>query len=411
MSISSPRLGIRENLPQFSLLVLINGFVGAMVGLERTVLPLIAGHDFGILSKTIVLSFLVSFGIIKAISNLLAGTFSERFGRRKILVVGWLVGLPVPFLLIFAPSWDWVVAANLLLGVNQGLCWSATVIMKIDLAGPKQRGLAMGLNEFSGYLAVALAAYASSLLAANYGLRPYPFYLGIAFSFAGLFLSAFLARETSDHARLESSEMETQKSTQLQFKEVFLRTSWKDKNLFSCSQAGMINNLNDGAAWGLFPLFFAAHGLSVEQIGFLAAIYPATWGVSQLVTGALSDRVGRKWMIVLGMWLQGLAIIMIALLTGWLYLFGAMFLLGVGTAMVYPTLLAAVSDAAEPSWRASAVGVYRLWRDLGYAFGAVLSGVIADRLGDGSAITVVGGITFLSGIIVALNMNEKMRKL
>lgn len=410
MSSSSIRLGIRENLPQFSLLVVINGFVGAMVGLERTVLPLIAEHDFGILSKTVVLSFLVSFGIVKAISNLLAGTFSERFGRKRILVAGWLVGLPVPFLLIFAPSWDWVVAANLLLGVNQGLCWSATVIMKIDLAGPKQRGFAMGLNEFSGYLAVALAAYLSGTIAAEYGLRPYPFYLGIVFSFAGLLLSAFLARETSDHAKLELLEVEGVRNAQLQFKEVFLRTSWKDKNLFSCSQAGMVNNLNDGAAWGLFPLFFAAHGLSVEQIGSLAAIYPATWGLSQLITGPLSDRLGRKWMIVLGMWLQGLAIIMITLLSGWPYLLGAMFLLGVGTAMVYPTLLAGVSDAAEPGWRASAVGVYRLWRDLGYAVGAILSGIIADRLGAGSAITVVGAMTFLSGVVVALKMKQKIRK-
>lgn len=410
MSSSSIRLGIRENLPQFSLLVVINGFVGAMVGLERTVLPLIAEHDFGILSKTVVLSFLVSFGIVKAISNLLAGTFSERFGRKRILVAGWLVGLPVPFLLIFAPSWDWVVAANLLLGVNQGLCWSATVIMKIDLAGPKQRGFAMGLNEFSGYLAVALAAYLSGTIAAEYGLRPYPFYLGIVFSFAGLLLSAFLARETSDHAKLELLEVEGGRNAQLQFKEVFLRTSWKDKNLFSCSQAGMVNNLNDGAAWGLFPLFFAAHGLSVEQIGSLAAIYPATWGLSQLITGPLSDRLGRKWMIVLGMWLQGLAIIMITLLSGWPYLLGAMFLLGVGTAMVYPTLLAGVSDAAEPGWRASAVGVYRLWRDLGYAVGAILSGIIADRLGAGSAITVVGAMTFLSGVVVALKMKQKIRK-
>ena len=402
------RLGIRQNLPQFSLLVLINGFVGAMVGMERTILPLIAEQDFGLASKSLILSFLVSFGIVKALSNLLAGKFSEKLGRKKILVLGWLFGIPVPFLLIYAPSWDWVIFANLLLGVNQGLCWSATVIMKIDLAGPRQRGLAMGLNEFAGYLAVAIAAYVSGMLAAECGLRPYPFYLGFGFSFAGLFLSIALTRDTSGHAQLESAEAGTQWVV-VPFKEVFLQTSWKNKGLFSCSQAGLVNNLNDGAAWGLFPLFFAVHGLSVERIGFLAAIYPVTWGAGQLLTGPLSDRLGRKWMIVLGMWLQAVAICGVALLPEWPYQTSAMVLLGVGTAMVYPTLLASIGDLTEPSWRASAVGVYRLWRDLGYAVGAILSGVVADRLGISSAIITVGFLTFLSGVVVLVGMRRGSR--
>jgi len=427
MSSPLPHLGIRANLPQFSLLVLINGFVGAMVGLERTILPLIAEREFGIPSKTIILSFLVSFGIVKAFSNLLAGRFSEKIGRRNVLLAGWLFGLPVPFLLIFARSWDWVVLANLLLGVNQGLCWSATVIMKIDLAGPRQRGLAMGLNEFSGYLSVALAAYFSATLAAEYGLRPYPFSLGIGFSATGFLLSFLMAKETSGHADVESIEaMNQQQRTgpitalpegvsveqlPVDFRQIFLRTSWKNKTLFSCSQAGLVNNLNDGAAWGLFPLFFAARGLNIEQVGFLAAIYPGVWGTAQLISGALSDRLGRKWMIVLGMWMQATAIIALPILSSWASMIGAMFLLGIGTAMVYPTLLAAVSDATQPSWRASAVGVYRLWRDLGYAIGAILSGLIADSFGIPSAVVAVGGLTFFSGILVALKMKEKMRKL
>ena len=399
------RLGIRQNLKQFSLLVLINAFVGAMVGLERTVLPLIAQEDFGIASKTLILSFLVSFGIVKAVSNLLAGTFSEKFGRKRVLIVGWLFGLPVPILLIYAHSWDWIILANVFLGLNQGLCWSATVIMKIDLAGPKQRGLAMGLNEFGGYLAVAIAAYLSALIATRYGLRPFPFFLGVAFSTGGLLLSLFLAKDTSAHARLEVEEAGIRRGL-LPFKEVFIQASWKNKNLFSCSQAGLTNNFNDGVSWGLFPLFFAAQGLDMEQIGFLVAVYPATWGVAQPLTGILSDRFGRKWMIVLGMWLQGTAIILIPVLFGWESLVAAMFILGTGTAMVYPTLLAGVGDATQPSWRATAVGVYRLWRDLGYAFGAVISGLIADRLGASSAITVTGALTLLSGAVVALNMKK-----
>ncbi|MBI4547985.1 MAG: MFS transporter [Ignavibacteriae bacterium] len=404
------QLGLRPNIAQFSLLVLINAFVGAMVGMERSILPLIAEQDFGLASHSAILSFLISFGIVKAFSNLLAGRYSDKFGRKKLLVTGWIFGIPVPFMLMWAPSWTWVVLANVLLGVNQGLCWSTTVIMKSDLAGAKQRGLAMGLNEFSGYLAVALAAYFSALIAELYGLRPFPFYLGVGFSMMGFLLSVFLVKETQEFIKLESSFVtntaHSSYQDQLTFKDVFSRTSWRDKNLFSCSQAGLVNNLNDGMAWGLFPLFFASIGFSLHNIGFLTAIYPATWGVTQLITGAVSDKVGRKWMIAGGMWLQAVGIWMIASVEDLSYQVIAGLLLGIGTAMVYPALLAAVGDAAHPSWRATAVGVYRLWRDLGYALGAVLSGVIADVLGLRSAIVVIGILTFLSGTGVAAQFKE-----
>jgi MFS family permease len=407
---STIRLGLRENLPQFSLLVLVNAFVGAMVGLERTVLPLIAEQDFGLASKTAILSFIATFGIVKALSNLLAGRLSDRLGRKKILVVGWLAGLPVPFMVIWAPTWNWIVLANVLLGINQGLCWSTTVIMKIDLVGPSRRGLAMGLNEFAGYLAVAVTAFATGYIASVSGLRPQPFYLGIAFVLLGLLLSAFFVKETREYALQEGQLIGRQDSDRKtgspSFAQILLVTSWKDRALFSCSQAGMINNLNDGVAWGLFPLLFASSGLAVEKIGFLAAVYPATWGLLQLWTGTLSDRLGRKWMIVIGMWIQALGIWLIAFADAFAsWLFGS-FLLGLGTALVYPTLLAAVSDVAHPEWRASAVGVYRLWRDGGYALGAILSGIVADLLGLEFAIAVIGVITFLSGAVTAIFMYE-----
>ena len=351
-STSPIRLGLRENLPQFSLLVLINAFVGATVGLERSVLPLIAEQDFGLASKTAILSFIATFGIVKAFSNLLAGRLSDRVGRKKILVVGWLAGLPVPFMVIWAPTWNWIVLANVLLGINQGLCWSTTVIMKIDLVGPSRRGLAMGLNEFAGYLAVALTAFATGYIASVSGLRPQPFYLGIAFVLLGLLLSAFFVKETREYALQEGQLIGRQDSDRKtgspSFAQILLVTSWKDRALFSCSQAGMINNLNDGMAWGLFPLLFASSGLAVGKIGFLAAVYPATWGLLQLWTGTVSDRLGRKWMIVVGMWVQALGIWLIALayaFTPWLL---GSFLLGLGTALVYPTLLAAVSDVSSP---------------------------------------------------------------
>lgn len=410
---STIRLGLRENWAQFSLLVLINAFVGAMVGLERTVLPLIAEHDFGLASKTVILSFIVSFGLIKAVSNLLAGRWSDQVGRKRVLVLGWIIGLPVPLLVMWAPTWSWVVLANVLLGINQGLCWSTTVIMKIDLVGPARRGLAMGLNEFAGYLAVALAALTTGYLAAAYALRPQPFYLGMAFVLLGFILSVFFVKETRAHAQHEAQLMNRASAAPVaapapSLAKVLLLTSWQDRALFSCSQAGMMNNLNDGMAWGLFPLFFASGGLAVERIGVLAAVYPAVWGSLQIWTGTLSDRVGRKWMITSGLWVQAIGIWVIAATrTFALWLVGAV-LLGVGTALVYPTLLAAVSDVAHPEWRASAVGVYRLWRDGGYALGAVLSGVLADLFGLEVAIAAIGVVTFLSGAITAKLMYETL---
>ncbi|MCL5965637.1 MAG: MFS transporter, partial [Deltaproteobacteria bacterium] len=390
-SVPEPVLGLRQNLAQFSLLVLVNAFVGGMVGLERVILPLIAEREFGLVSKSVILSFIVGFGFVKAFTNLAAGRFSDRIGRKGLLVGGWIAGLPVPFILMWAPSWGWVTAANFLLGINQGLCWSTTVIMKIDLVGPQRRGLAMGLNEFSGYLAVSLAALATGYIAAAYGLRPAPFYLGVGFVVLGLTLSLFFVRETHGHARHEAARHGS--VAEVPFKDIFARTSYRDPNLFSCSQAGMVNNLNDGMAWGLFPLFFATAHLSVERIAVLAATYPGVWGVCQLFTGALSDRVGRKWMIAGGMWIQAGGIGLIAATASFSSWMTGAVLLGVGTAMVYPTLLAAIGDVAHPSWRASAVGVYRLWRDAGYAFGALLSGIIADTLGVVWAIAAVGGLT------------------
>lgn len=361
---STVRLGIRENLAQFSLLVVVNALVGAMVGMERTILPAIAEHEFHLAARAAILSFIVVFGVTKALTNYLAGRLSDRFGRKHVLVGGWLVAAPVPFLLMWAPSWGWVLFANLLLGVSQGLTWSTTVIMKIDLAGAKKRGLAMGLNEFAGYFAVAASALATGWLAASYGLRPQPFYLGVGFVAAGLVLSALVVRETKGHVAHESSLHEDRTDARPTQGEVFWRTTLHDRNLSSVSQAGLVNNLNDGMAWGLFPLFFAAAQMTIGQIGVLAAVYPATWGVVQLFTGAWSDRVGRKWLIAAGMWVQAVGIAVVIIATGFAGFAAGGALLGVGTAMVYPTLLAAIGDVAHPSWRASSVGVYRLWRDL-----------------------------------------------
>jgi len=413
-------LGLRANWRQFTLLVIVNAFVGAMVGLERTVVPLIAEQDFGLVSRSIILSFLVSFGIVKALANLFAGRMSDRLGRKQILVAGWLFGLPVPWLIIFAPSWSWVVFANVLLGINQGLCWSTTVIMKIDLVGPKQRGLAMGLNEFAGYLAVSLSALITGYLAAVYGLRPTPFYPGIAFAVLGLVASIFLVKETRGHAQQEATRSSlaspelSYPQSKPTFAQILLLTSWKDRALFAASQAGMVNNLNDGMVWGLVPIFLAGAGLPLKQVGVVAAVYPAVWGISQLATGALSDRWGRKGMIVSGMWIQALGICLFVLGNKFLPWVGAAALLGIGTALVYPTLLAAVSDVAHPEWRASSVGVYRLWRDGGYAVGALLSGILADAGAaagiDGIpfAMLTIAALTFLSGIIVASVMYETL---
>jgi len=406
-----PQLGLRANWPQFTLLVLVNAFVGGMVGLERAVVPLLAERDFHLASKAVILSFIISFGVVKALANLFAGRMSDRLGRKSILIAGWLFGLPAPFLVMFAPTWEWVVFANVLLGINQGLCWSTTVIMKIDLVGPARRGLAMGLNEAAGYVALSLAALASGYLAAAYALRPQPFYLGVAFALAGLILSMFFVRETHGHARHESTLLSgtvVPAADQPSFVQILLLTSWKDRALFASSQAGMVNNLNDGLAWGLFPLFFAAAGLTVPQIGLLAAIYPGVQGLGQLATGALSDRLGRKGLIVAGMWVQAVGIGLVVLTQGFLPWAGAMVLLGLGTALVYPTLLAAVSDVAHPAWRASAVGVYRLWRDGGYALGALLAGVLADLLGVSWAIAGIALLTFASGVVVLVRMYETL---
>ncbi|MBL7715860.1 MAG: MFS transporter [Bdellovibrionales bacterium] len=400
-------LGLRENFFQFSLLVVVNAFVGAMIGLERSILPALAEQEFQLVAKTAVLSFIVVFGLTKAITNYFAGRISDRVGRRIVLIAGWLVALPVPFLLMWAPSWNWVLFANLLLGVSQGLTWSTTVIMKIDLVGPKQRGLAMGLNEFAGYLAVAVSAFVTGYIASRYGLRPAPFYLGVVYIVIGTSLSIFLVRETLSHVGLESTQIRASTET-LSQKEVFIRTTFHDKNLSSVTQAGLVNNLNDGMAWGLFPILFSASGMDLEKTGLVAAIYPATWGIAQLWTGYLSDSLGRKWLIASGMWVQALGIVATVLFqTFFGFTLGAI-LLGVGTAMVYPTLLAAIGDVAHPSWRASSVGVYRFWRDAGYAIGAVTAGMLADHFGLSLAILSVGAITFLSGCIVAIRMKETM---
>jgi MFS family permease len=416
------RLGLRANLAQFCLLVGVNALVGGMVGQERSLLSLLATQVFGLAAVSAALTYIVAFGLTKAATNFLAGALADRYGRKPVLVAGWLVGLPVPLLIIWAPTWGWIVAANVLLGVNQGLCWSTTVIMKIDLAGPRRRGLAMGLNEAAGYLAVALTAYLTGLIAARAGLRPEPFYLGLAYAGLGLGLSALLVRETRGHAQLEAQLADAARPTvanpgpnrtlgaagveRLSTREVFVRTSLREPALSACSQAGLVNNLNDGLAWGLLPLLFVRGGLSVAQVGLLAALYPAVWGLGQLVTGPLSDRLGRKPLITGGMLLQAMALAGTALAGSFLPWAAAAILLGIGTAMVYPTLLAAISDVAHPNWRATAVGVYRLWRDAGFAVGALLAGLVADFAGLEAAVWVVAVLTAVSGVVVAVRMYE-----
>lgn len=406
-------LGLRANWRQFALLVLINGFVGALVGLERSVLPLLADVEFGVASRQALLAFIATFGLAKAGANLLAGRWADRYGRRRVLILGWLLGVPVPLMVIWAPSWNWIVAANLLLGLNQGLAWSATVVMKIDLAGPRRRGLAMGLNEFAGYLAVAGAALGAGLVAERFGYRPAPFYLGLAIVAAGLALTLLFVRDTTAHAEHEArthpAPSAVARPAASTMRHVAAQVSWRHPALASVSQAGLVNNLNDGIAWGLFPVFFAAGGLDLARISVLAFVYPAVWGMGQLVTGPLSDSYGRKPLIVGGMGVQAIALAAIAArsdagaYTWWL---GSSILLGLGTAMVYPTLLAAIGDVAAPAWRSSAVGVYRLWRDLGYVVGAVAAGAIADAFGMGWAIGVVAVLTLMSGLLVALRMPE-----
>jgi len=398
------RLGLRANVGQFALLVAINALVGGMVGQERTVLPLLAREVFGLQAASAALTFIVVFGLVKAATNLLAGALSDRFGRKPVLVAGWLIGLPVPLLLIWAPGWEWVIVANALLGINQGLTWSTTVIMKIDLVGPARRGLAMGLNEAAGYGAVALTAFGTGLLAEQFGLRPAPFLLGLAFAALGLSASILFVRETRQYAEHEADSLP--ESTRSPLHQVILRTTLREPALSAASQAGLVNNLNDGMAWGLLPLYYAAAGLSIAQIGILAAIYPAAWGLGQPLTGALSDRLGRKAFIAGGLFVQAGAIGLLAVGSDFSAWAGGSLLLGIGTAMVYPTLLATIGDVAHPSWRATAVGVYRFWRDLGFAAGALLSGWVADLAGFDTAIWTVAGVTALSAVIVVARMYE-----
>jgi MFS family permease len=401
------RLGLRANLAQFSLLVAVNALVGGMLGQERTVLPLLATNIFGLRAVTAALTFIVAFGVTKALTNLLAGTLSDRFGRKPVLVAGWLAGLPVPLLLIWAPSWGWVILANVFLGINQGLAWSMTVNMKIDLVGPLRRGLAMGLNEAAGYGALAVTAYLTGAVAQHAGLRPQPFFIGIAYAALGLGLSVFFVRETRGHARFEGRAIDRQnQQPEVTMRQVFVETSFRERALSACCAAGLTNNLNDGIAWGVFPLLFARHGLSLSAIGALVALYPFVWGVGQLGTGALSDRIGRKGLIAGGLGLQAAALGVIAIGQSFgIWAVGAIGL-GIGTAMAYPTLLAAVGDVAHPAWRASAVGVYRLWRDAGFVVGALLAGAVADLFGLVAAIWVVAALTLVGAGIVAVRMYE-----
>ena len=400
-------LGIRANLGQFLLLILLNAFVGGMVGLERTVVPLIGAETFHLASAGVITGFIVSFGVAKALTNLVSGQLAESWGRKHALVAGWAIGLPVPFMLMWAPSWGWVVAANVLLGINQGLAWSMTVLMKIDLVGPRSRGLAIGLNEFAGYAAVGLTAFLTGWIAARYGLRPGPFYLGTFYAVTGFALSVVIVRDTGDHVRHEVREHGHGAAVGLAFWGEFRRTSFGDRHLFAACQAGLVNNLKDGMSWGLLPLFFVAHGLDVERIGVLKAVYPACWGILQIVTGPLSDRVGRRGLVVSGLWLQGAALVLTALGSGFAWWLEASAVLGLGTAMVYPTLLAAISDAAHPATRARALSVYRFWRDLGYALGALASGLIADVFGFEAAILAVAALTLVSGTVAAALMRGR----
>jgi MFS family permease len=405
---SVPRLGLRANIGQFALLVVVNALVGGMIGQERTVVPILATDVFGVTGFVSALTFVIAFGISKAFTNLAAGALADRFGRKRVLVVGWLVGLPVPLLIILAPDWSWVIAANVLLGVNQGFCWSTTVIMKIDLVGPVRRGLATGLNEAAGYGAVAFTALATGWIAAAYGLRPGPFLLGLAYAVLGLGASVFLVRETRGHVELEQRML--RRPAAPAWREVFWRTTVRDHNLSAAAQAGLVNNLNDGMAWGLLPIYYATAGLPIGQIGLLAAAYPAVWAIGQIVTGGLSDLVGRKPLIVGGMLVQAGAIAVIALGATFEVWLIASATLGFGTAMVYPTLLAAIADVADPAWRGSAIGVYRLWRDLGFAFGALLAGLVADRYGMPAAIAAIAAITAGSGLVVLVRMRETLAR-
>ena len=393
------KLGLKENWMQFTILVIVNAFVGGMVGLERTIFPKFAEIEFGIASKTAILSFIIAFGITKAITNYFTGRLANRFGRKNLLLVGWLFAIPIPFILIYAPSWNWVLFANVLLGINQGLTWSSTVVMKIDLVGEKDRGLAMGINEFAGYFAVGVVAFLSGVIAQNYGITPYPFYLGIGISIIGLLLSYFFVKDTREFVH---KEQETTKSSKQD--NVFLETSFKDKTLSSITQAGLVNNLNDGMIWGLLPILLISLNYDSKSIGIIAAIYPAVWGIGQLFTGRMADIYSKKRMLFWGMLAQGIAILLIPFFTNFYQLIIIAGILGAGTALVYPTFLSAIADATNPNQRAESIGVFRLWRDLGYAIGAIVSGIIADVFGVSYAVMAIGLITILSSVIIKFRM-------
>ena len=406
-------LGLRANAAQFTILAAINALVGGMVGQQQTVLPLLAEDEFGLTGYTFMFTYVVAFGITKAAANYFAGTWSDKYGRKPVLIAGWLFAIPVPLMLIWAPNWGWVVAANVLLGINQGLTWSTTVIMKIDLVGPKQRGLAMGLNEAAGYGAIAVTSMAAGYLAAEYGLRPAPFLLGLSYTALALGLSTLAVKETRDHARVEAAGHVARADGkhdhlhgELSNRNVFTQTSFREPALSSASQAGLVNNLNFGLSWGLFPLLFASSGLAVGRIGLLFALYPAVWGIGQLFTGALSDRWGRKHLITTGMFTQAAALAVIASVDTFAWWAIGTMLLGAGTAMVYPTLLAAVGDVAHPAWRGRAVGIYRVWRDLGYAVGAFMGGVVADLWSLRTAVWVAAAVSVASALVVAFRMYE-----
>lgn len=393
------KLGLKENWKQFTLLVVINAFVGGMIGLERSILPRIAEAEFHIAAKTAILSFIVVFGIVKAITNYFTGALANKIGRKNLLTIGWIIGLPVPFILMFADSWNWIVAANVLLGVNQGLAWSSTVVMKIDLVGEKQRGFAMGLNEFAGYIAVAVVAFLTGWIASEYGLRPYPFYIGIFLAVIGLLASWLLVKDTKHHIATETVTSKIPKLTN-----VFWQTTWKNKNLGSVTQAGLINNLNDGMAWGIFPILLASRGFSIGQIGIVTAIYPAVWGLGQLFTGKMADYFCKKDLLFTGMLLQGLALVALMFASTMTHFIILSSILGWGTAMVYPTFLATVAENTHPADRANSLGVFRFWRDLGYAIGAVLTGIIADIFGVNISVLVVGLLTIFSAGIILYRM-------
>lgn len=398
------KLGLRENWKQFSLLVIVNAFVGGMVGMERSILPQIAEQEFAIAAKTAILSFIIVFGIVKAITNYYTGVLANKFGRKNLLIAGWIIAIPIPFLLMYAQNWNWIIAANVLLGINQGLAWSSTVVMKIDLVGEKQRGFAMGLNEFAGYIAVAVVAFLTGWIASEFGVRPYPFYIGIGLVILGLFTSLLFIRDTRHHVNAE-----TKNNTVPLLKNVFWDTTWRDKNLGSVSQAGMINNLNDGMAWGIFPILLSSKGFSLEEIGIIVSVYPAVWGLGQLFTGKMADKFCKKNMLFIGMSLQAIALLFFAGATSFTHYIILSAILGWGTAMVYPTFLATVAENTHPKDRAKSIGVFRLWRDLGYAIGAILTGIIADTFGILSSILFIAFLTFISSGIILFRMQCRQK--